>query len=581
MVTEEGAVLPKSSYGYLKNKRVTLTAPAVPGTYGVGFLPAGKVTSFVKITVTPVSATLTVPQAVEISETFTVQWTGPAYKKDRIYIEKPDDKKRVSGYAYPSNSKDGAVSLRAPVEAGGYEVIYQMGGEVLAREVLNVGGTVATVKFAPKVQAGGDVDVMWTGPDNRQDTIRIITVEAKPQNVGSSAYTSNSTGNAVMLVAPEKVGSYEIAYFLGSKIIARQPLEVVPVSATLDAPEEVVGTLALEVKWTGPGNRQDRVVMISAKETGENPAVSAQAYVDSNEPVVTLTAPAEPGDYLLHYWTGKGATLATRPMRVTPPPTEPGLLRVASNPKKGFGENSAVEVILDASGSMLKRQGGKRRIEIAKETLLGLIGDTIPAKTGFALRVFGHKETDSCRTDLEIPLGPLDPAAAKATVSKINAMNLAKTPIAASLEQVASDLSGITGERIIIMVTDGEETCDGDPALAIRALRSIGSDVRVNIVGYSIDDANLKETFSSWATLGGGQYLNAPDADELAKAMKRALEIPFEVFDGETLIATGISGGQQLELPAGLYQVRYKWDGRELAKDVQVRSETRVEISLP
>jgi len=178
-----------------------------------------------------------------------------------------------------------------------------------------------------------------------------------------------------------------------------------------------------------------------------------------------------------------------------------------------------VEVILDASGSMLQRQGGKRRIEITKQSLASLVTKTIPARTSFVMRVFGHKESGSCRTDLEIPLQPLDPTAVTKTISGINAMNLAKTPIAVSLEMVASDLKGVTGDRIVILLTDGEEICDGDPALAIKSLRAQGLDVRINIVGYAIDDKGLQETFESWATLGGGQYLNAPTGTELADAL--------------------------------------------------------------
>jgi hypothetical protein len=59
---------------------------------------------------------------------------------------------------------------------------------------------------------------------------------------------------------------------------------------------------------------------------------------------------------------------------------------------------SAVEIILDASGSMLQRLGGQRRIDIAKQTLTRLTSATIPAGTPFALHVFG-RELDSCQTD--------------------------------------------------------------------------------------------------------------------------------------------------------------------------------------
>lgn len=62
-------------------------------------------------------------------------------------------------------------------------------------------------------------------------------------------------------------------------------------------------------------------------------------------------------------------------------------------------------------------------------------------------------------------------------------MNLAKTPIARSLELVVQDLATVSGERIVVLITDGEETCDGDPAAVIEALQTSGIDARVNI-GY-------------------------------------------------------------------------------------------------
>jgi hypothetical protein len=98
------------------------------------------------------------------------------------------------------------------------------------------------------------------------------------------------------------------------------------------------------------------------------------------------------------------------------------------------GADNAVEIILDASGSMLQRIGSERRIDIAKRTLRSLVSATIPAGTPFALRVFG-READSCQSDLDIPLGPLDVASANAQLAALEAKANAKTPIGASLDR--------------------------------------------------------------------------------------------------------------------------------------------------
>ena len=233
----------------------------------------------------------------------------------------------------------------------------------------------------------------------------------------------------------------------------------------------------------------------------------------------------------------------------------PGTLNVVAK-KKGLS-GGAVELILDASGSMLKRLDGKRRINIAKEVLTKAVTDIIPAGTPVALRVFGHKKPNACETDLEIKLQPLKPAAAKKTISKINAKNLAKTPIAASLAKVESDLAKVKGKKIVILVTDGEETCEGKPAEVLKRLADKGFDIRLNIVGFAIDDAELKRQFESWAEQGGGKYFDASDEASLNQSVNDALRTPYSVHDQSgQLVAEGTIGGDPLMLDAGFYRIK-------------------------
>jgi len=357
----------------------------------------------------------------------------------------------------------------------------------------------------------------------------------------------------VPLRAPEQVGQYKVVYLTADRAIGEAVFSVVDVSATLQAPAEVQGNTRFQVAWQGPGNQGDTV---SLYPVGGQRDVAYQ-YVDPQRGErVTLAAPESPGDYELRYLTHGGRVLATRSLRVTPPTLEPGGLRVLPADGLRLGQDDAVQVVLDASGSMLQRQGGERRIDIARRTLLALVNETIPEGTPFALRVFGHKQADACRTDLELPLAPLDRGVASARLRAVNAKNLAKTPIAQSLSHTAGDLRGVSGERVIVLVTDGEETCDGDPAAAIAALRRGAADLRVNIVGYAIDDTGLRETFARWARLGGGEYFDASGEEELAGALLRSISPAFTVVDADGLeVAGGVAGGDQHRLAPGDYRV--------------------------
>jgi hypothetical protein len=284
----------------------------------------------------------------------------------------------------------------------------------------------------------------------------------------------------------------------------------------------------------------------------------------------------------------RAACLIRRPARYTiaaetryEAPPGPGMLAVEMT---GAAPSSAVELILDASGSMLQRIEGKRRIAIARDVLTRLVRETLPAGTPLAFRVFGHRKPDACDTELLVPPKPLDPKRMAAIIGRTEAKNLAKTPIGESLARVADDLKAVEGPKLIILITDGEETCGGDPAAAIRSLKEAGLDVRVSIVGFAIDDAALKARFEEWARLGGGLYFDAQDEAGLSRALEEALRPKFQVLDASgQLAAEGIAGGEPVTVPAGTYTVKLLTSPALTVPDVVIEPEqqTRLELEPP
>ena len=260
-------------------------------------------------------------------------------------------------------------------------------------------------------------------------------------------------------------------------------------------------------------------------------------------------------------------------------PPGPGTIQVVAA-DEAIGR-PAVELILDASGSMLQRLEGRLRIDIARDVLVSLVEETLPQGTPLALRIFGHRTPGACQTDLEVPLSPLEPAEIVPVIRRTEAKNRAKTPIGASLELVATDLESAEGPKIVILVTDGEETCGGDPGAAIQGLKDQGFDVRVNIVGFAIEEEALKETFRRWATSGGGLYFDATSSEELGRAMRQALQPKFQVLGaGGDVVAAGVTNGDPVEVPAGLYSVRILTSPARTLEQVRVRGEDQVVLEL-
>lgn len=256
------------------------------------------------------------------------------------------------------------------------------------------------------------------------------------------------------------------------------------------------------------------------------------------------------------------------------PQGQANLTLTALKPKTRPKPTGGIQVILDASGSMLKRMDdGQRRIAVAHDALAGLVRKTLPKGTPFAFRAFGLAP-DDCSTELKIPFGPLNPQAAEKAIRAVPAVNLAKTAIAASLAAAAEDLSAMDPPRVMVLVTDGEETCDGDVPATIAAIRAKGLDIRLSIVGFAVEDAGLAQTFAAWAEQGGGSYIPAGDSDALAAGIAATTEARFAAdrlyLDGRVETAATLTLTQGATLPAGTYRLR----------PLQTAQGTTVEITL-
>jgi len=162
-------------------------------------------------------------------------------------------------------------------------------------------------------------------------------------------------------------------------------------------------------------------------------------------------------------------------------------------------------------------------------------------------------------------------------------------PFLAALAEVPADLAGVEGTRIVLLVTDGAESCGGDPGAAIAALAEGGVEVTLNIVGFALDDEELKAQMAGWAEAGGGSYYDATSAAELASAIGTALGAPFRVYpadpatatDGDEPAASGTVGGEAVTLDPGTYRVEVLADPPVTFEEVVVPGGENVSLELP
>ena len=256
----------------------------------------------------------------------------------------------------------------------------------------------------------------------------------------------------------------------------------------------------------------------------------------------------------------------------------------------------SVLLILDASGSMnAKLPNGETRIAVAQRAIKGVAG-FIPAQAQLSLRMYGAQSParqKNCQdTNLAVPFGPASAAGGPITASVDGAKAQGYTPIAYSLGQAANDFPADAKERVIVLVSDGKETCQGDPLVAAKALAAKG--ITVHTVGFVVDTA-ARGQLQAIARATGGTYFDAPVGPELPDTLKSALNackkrvvtLPpkpqpgklrttsavytHDIINSETgqKVATFDRMQTQVTLPAGIYEVKF---GTGSWKGIEVRS---------
>ena len=180
-------------------------------------------------------------------------------------------------------------------------------------------------------------------------------------------------------------------------------------------------------------------------------------------------------------------------------------------------------LVMDASGSMGEQlPGGTTKMTAARAALHDLAG-SLPAGQSVGLRVFGAKEskgsgnacTDSQRV---VDLGTGNRGDLDTAIDKVQPFG--ETPIGYALQQAASDLGG-SGQRTVVLVSDGEPTCTPDPCTVAAGLAKDGVSLRVDVVGLAVSGA-ARSKLQCIAAKGDGHYYDADSADDLAGALDQA-----------------------------------------------------------
>lgn len=266
-------------------------------------------------------------------------------------------------------------------------------------------------------------------------------------------------------------------------------------------------------------------------------------------------------------------------------PVKTGSLQIATelSPEQAAARRN-LEIILDMSGSMKLPLGTSTRIATARQVLRDVL-EKIPDDFNVGLRVYAHRysarQKETCTdTELLSKIGQLDRRRILSIVERLQPRG--ETPLVYSILQAPADLKAVGGGSLIV-ITDGEETCGGDPAGAARRLKDAGLPIVLNIVGFTLTGQQVEQDLTAFAEATGGHYYRAQDGDALGRAITSAAltRIPYSVFDENgTIVATGVAGPLAEELAPGVYKVVVQASGQQLTESVTVTAGTDVTLKV-
>ena len=197
-------------------------------------------------------------------------------------------------------------------------------------------------------------------------------------------------------------------------------------------------------------------------------------------------------------------------------------------------EATKVLFLLDVSGSMNERIASGGTKFAAAQRALKKVATAVPAGTQVGLRVYGseiaepqEKNPKACTdTKLVLPIGPLNRRTLFRAVDSYTAKG--ETPIAYSLEKAVGDL-GPSGKRVLILISDGEESCAGDPCPVARKLAKAGVDLQFNAIGLAVK-SKARQQLQCIAKAGDGNYYDATDTSDLEDAVRRITQRALRPF---------------------------------------------------
>jgi Mg-chelatase subunit ChlD len=403
----------------------------------------------------------------------------------------------------------------------------------------------------------------------RPGSSRIIMLftdgQSNRRQAHSAAVKAHAQGVTIqtLLLGSSRTGSEildEISWATGGSLVRVSDPSMLP-EAFLNLRTTGVDSVTLSVNGSAPVPAKlagGTFIGDLPLEVGENRIVASATSIDGrkNESEVTVTV--------------RDASCAALEVAATK----------AGRPVVSLSDRS-VQIVVDASRSMWGRMHGEPKMSVAKDILQD-VSYWFPEDLDLALRAYGStspSDDKNCSdSTLLVPFAAENREPIRRAIAGLRP--LGQTPIAYALNQASRDFGSMDDDRAVVLVTDGIESCGGDPVQAARGLRAQG--IKVHVIGFGLGSTADEDRASlqAVADASGGHYVTAGSAEELKRALEQTVATSYSVFKGSIEVATGSLGSAgPVFLPEGEYRVVLH-SSPPAAVPVNLAARDRVQLTL-
>ncbi|MFJ6560252.1 VWA domain-containing protein [Streptomyces sp. NPDC091412] len=244
-----------------------------------------------------------------------------------------------------------------------------------------------------------------------------------------------------------------------------------------------------------------------------------------------------------------------------------------------------VELVLDVSGSMRTRDmDGGTRMAAAKQAFNEVL-DATPEEVQLGIRTLGanypgNDRKTGCKDTAQLyPVGPLNRTEAKTAVATL--VPTGWTPIGPALQKAATDLDGGNGMRRIVLITDGEDTCQPlDPCEVAREIAAKGIGLTIDTLGL-VPDAKTRDQLICIAEATGGTYTSVQHKEELSDRVGQLVDRAADPVVTPVATEGATECAKAPTLKSGLYTDREEFGQQRWYRvDVNPGQELRASVSV-